>query len=41
MDLLFANREGLGVAGGHLEHRDHEIIVFNSWRSKEGNKENC
>jgi len=39
LDMLLANG-GLEcdvVVGGHLGHRDHEIIrVFNSWRSKEG-----
>lgn len=33
LDLLFTNREELDgdvKVGGHLGHRDHETIVFNS-----------
>ena len=39
LDLLFVNREGLVgdvMAGGHFGHSDHELIVFDSWRSKVG-----
>jgi len=44
LDLLFANCEGVMVnvvVGGHFGHNDHEIIVFDSWRSKEGGRQNC
>ena len=41
LDLLFTKREGLVVVGGCLGHSDHEMIVFDSWRSKEGGQQNC
>ncbi|KAM9590845.1 uncharacterized protein ACIBXB_005894 [Morphnus guianensis] len=44
LDLLFVNREGLVgdvMVGGHLGHSNHEIIVFDSQRSKEGGQQKC
>ena len=38
LDLLFENKEGLVcdvMAGGHLGHSNHEMIVFNSWGRRE------
>ena len=39
LDLLFVNRERLVgdmMVGRCLGHSEHEMIVFSSWRSKEG-----
>jgi len=36
LDLLFANREGLVMAGRHHGHSNHEMIVINFQRIKEG-----
>ena len=44
LDLLFVNREGLVgnvTVGGLLGHSDHEMIVFDSRRSKEGAWQNA
>ncbi|GAB0183186.1 hypothetical protein GRJ2_000783900 [Grus japonensis] len=44
LDLLLAKTEGLVgdvMVGGCLGHNDHEMIGFDSWRSKEGDWQNC